>query len=115
MEPTERLKTVGTLAKQALTQNQIAKELGYANTVPLSNWLVKVSQATGKPVPAFGGRSRAKAVKRVETAEVKSRGKGRRAAWTLPGTRSGGLQWNPEWEKPIRHRSAAWRVLLQRV
>ena len=54
MEPTELLNKVGSLAKQGMTQNQIAKELGLSTTFTLNNRLVKASQATGKPVPAFG-------------------------------------------------------------
>lgn len=76
MEPAELLKTVGTLAKQGLTQKQIAEQLGFKTTLTLNSRLLKASQASGKPVPAFGGRSKAKAAQRVETVEVKKRGKG---------------------------------------
>ncbi|MEE8396460.1 MAG: hypothetical protein V3S29_10435 [bacterium] len=84
MEPAELLKTVATLAKQGLTQKQIAEELGYSTTFTLNNRLVKASQATGKPVPAFRGPGKAKAAKRVEMVEVKRRGKGSAFGVNIP-------------------------------
>ncbi len=84
MEPAELLKTVGTLARQGLTQKEIAEQLGFKTTFTLNNRLVKASQASGKPVPAFGGRSKAKAAKRVETVEVKRRGKGEAFGVNVP-------------------------------
>ncbi len=84
MEPAELLKEVGTLAKQGLTQKQIAEELGFKTTLTLNSHLLKASQATGKPVPSFG-RSRAdKAAKRVEVVEVKQRGKGEAFGVNIP-------------------------------
>ena len=76
MEPTELLKKVDTLAKQGLTQKQIAKEMGYSTTFTLNNRLVRASQATGKPVPKFRPRGRTKLEKLVEVVEVRKRGKG---------------------------------------
>lgn len=76
MEPTELLNKVGSLAKQGMTQNQIAKELGLSTTFTLNNRLVKASQATGKPVPAFGRSRKGTVEKQVETVEVKRRGNG---------------------------------------
>lgn len=76
MEPAELLKKVDSLAKKGLTQKQIAKEMGFSTTFTLNNRLVKASQATGKPVPAFRPRGRTKLEKRVEVVEVKRRGKG---------------------------------------
>ena len=76
MEPTELLKKVDTLAKQGLTQKQIAEEMGFKTPFTLNNRLVKASQATGKPVPAFRPRGKTKLEKRVETVVVKRRGKG---------------------------------------
>ena len=84
MEPAELLKEVSTLAKQGLTQKQIAQELGFKTTFTLSSRLVKASQATGKPIPAFGSAAKGKAEKRVETVEVKRRGKGDAFAVNIP-------------------------------
>ena len=84
MEPTELLKTVGNLAKQGLTQKEIAKELGYSTTFTLNNRLVRASQATGKPVPAFRRPRAGKVEKRVEVVEVKRRGKGEAYGVNVP-------------------------------
>ncbi len=72
------------MAKQGHTQKQIAEHLGFKTTFTLNSRLLKASQATGKPVPAFGGRSKAKAAKRVETVEVKRRGKGKAFGLNIP-------------------------------
>ncbi len=84
MEPAELLKTVASLAKQGLTQKQIAEQLGISTTLTLNSRLLKASQATGKPVPAFGSSAKDKAEKRVETVEVKRRGKGDAFAVNIP-------------------------------
>jgi len=76
MEPTELLKSVSGFAKQGMTQKQIAEELGFSTTLTLNSRLVKASQATGKPVPAFRKSRKSKVEKRVETVEVRRRGKG---------------------------------------
>ena len=76
MDPADLLKNVDSLAKQGLTQKQIAKEIGFSTTFTLNNRLVKASQATGKPVPAFRPRGKTKPEKRIEVVEVKRRGKG---------------------------------------
>ena len=84
MEPAELLKKVDSLAKQGLTQKQIAKEMGMSTTFTLNNRLVRASQATGKPVPKFRPRGRTKLEKRVEVVEVKRRGKGGAFGVNLP-------------------------------
>lgn len=84
MEPTEFLKKVASLAKQGLSQKEIAREMGMSTTFTLNNRLVKASQATGKPVPAFRPRGRAKLEKRVETVVVKKRGKGEAFGVNVP-------------------------------
>ena len=84
MEPTELLKKVDSLAKQGLTQKQIAKEMGFSTTFTLNNRLVRASQATGKPVPAFRPRGRTKLEKRVKTVEAKRRGKGEAFGVNIP-------------------------------
>ncbi len=84
MEPAELLKTVGTLAKQGLTQKQIAIELGFKTPFTLNSRLVKASQASGKPVPAFRPPRKDKLAKRVETVEVKKRGRGEAFGLNIP-------------------------------
>ena len=84
MEPAELLKTVGTLAKQGLTQKQIAIELGFKIPFTLNSRLVKASQASGKPVPAFRPPRKDKLAKRVETIEVKKRGRGEAFGLNIP-------------------------------
>ena len=76
MEPTELLNKVKSLAKQDLTQKQIATELGFKTPFTLSSRLIKASQTSGKPVPAFRPRKKDKPISRVETVEVKKRGRG---------------------------------------
>ncbi len=84
MEPAEFLKEVESLAKQGLTQKQIAEQLGISATLTLNNRLVKASQITGKPVPAFGRSRKDNTEKRVETVEVKGRGKGEAFGVNIP-------------------------------
>ena len=83
MDPTELLKKVGTLAKQGLTQQQIAKEMGVSTILTLNNRLVRASQATGKPIPAFKPPKK-RVEKPVETVEVKRRGKGEAFGVNVP-------------------------------
>lgn len=84
MEPSELLKKVDSLAKKGLTQKQIAKEMGFKTPFTLNNRLVRASQATGKPVPAFRRRGRTNFKKRVETVVVKRRGKGEAFGVNIP-------------------------------
>ncbi len=83
MDPTELLKQVDSLAKQGLTQKQIAKELGFSTTFTLNSRLVRASQATGKPIPAFKPPKK-RVEKPVETVEVKRRGKGEAFGVNVP-------------------------------
>jgi len=84
MEPAELFNKVKTLAKQGLTQKQIATELGFKTPFTLNNRLVRASQASGKPVPAFRQAGKDKAEKRVEVVEVKRRGKGEAFGLNIP-------------------------------
>jgi len=84
MEPAELFNKVKTLAKQGLTQKQIATELGFKTPFTLNNRLVRASQASGKPVPAFRLPRKDKAEKRVEVVEVKRRGKGEAFGLNIP-------------------------------
>ena len=78
MEPAELFKQVASLAKQGLTQKQTAEQLGLKTIFTLNTRLVKSSQATGKPVPAFRQTRKSQVPKWVETVVVKRRGKGGR-------------------------------------
>ena len=84
MEPTELFKKVVSLAKQGLTQKQIAQEMGFKTPFTLNNRLVRASQATGKPVPAFRPRGKTRLEKQVETVVVKRRGKGEAFGVNIP-------------------------------
>ena len=83
MEPSELLKQVASLAKQGLTQKQIAEQLGFKTPFTLNSRLVKASQATGKPIPAFQPPKK-RVEKPVETVEVKRRGKGEAFGVNIP-------------------------------
>jgi len=68
---------VEKLANDGHNQKEIAKALGFKTTFTLNNRLVKASQITGKPVPKYKPhRQGRKELRRVETVEVKRRGKG---------------------------------------
>ena len=54
------------------------------DAVTLNFRLVRASQETGKPVPAFRRPTRAKAKKQVESFEVKRRGKGEAFGLNIP-------------------------------
>ena len=84
MEPTELLNSVKSLANQGLTQKQIATKLGFKTPFTLTSQLVKASQASGKPVPAFRPPRKDKLAKRVETVEVKKRGRGEAFGLNIP-------------------------------
>ena len=83
MDPTELFKKVDSLAKQGLTQKQIAEQLGFKTPYTLNNRLVRASQATGKPIPAFKPPKKW-VEKPVETVEVKRRGKGEAFGVNVP-------------------------------
>ena len=82
MNPAELLKKVASFAKQGMTQKQIVEELGFKTPFTLSSRLVKASQATGKPVPAF--KRKAKRERRIELVEVRRRGKGEAFGVNIP-------------------------------
>ncbi len=83
MDPTELFKKVDSLAKQGLTQKQIAEQLGFKTPFTLNNRLVRASQATCKPIPAFKPPKK-RVEKPVETVEVKRRGKGEAFGVNIP-------------------------------
>ena len=84
MNPAELLKKVASFAKQGMTQKQIVEELGFKTPFTLSSRLVKASQATGKPVPAFKSSRKAKRERPVELVEVRRRGKGDAYGLNIP-------------------------------
>jgi hypothetical protein len=67
------LKEVERLAGEGYGKGEIAERLGFKNPTTFDSRLVKASQQTGRPIPAFRGRATRlrKAVKRVR---VKARG-----------------------------------------
>ena len=71
------LARVKGLARSGLNQRQIAAEFGYKTTVTLMSRLLRASQRSGRPVPAIGrgGAKRSKS-NRVETVQIRRRGKG---------------------------------------
>ena len=84
MEQAELLKKVASFAKKGMTQKQIMGELGFKTPFTLSNRLVKASQATGKPVPAFKSAKKNRAARQVEVVEVRRRGKGEAFGVNIP-------------------------------
>ena len=84
MEPAELLKKVASFAKQGMTQKQIMGELGFKTPFTLNNRLVKASQVTGKPVPAFKPPRKGQGARRVEVVEVRRRGKGEAFGVNIP-------------------------------
>ena len=84
MEPAELLKKVASFAKLGMTQKQIVGELGFKTPFTLNNRLVKASQATGKPVPAFKQPGMGKARKLVEVVKVARRGRGEAFGVNIP-------------------------------
>jgi hypothetical protein len=66
------LKEVERLAGEGLRRAEIAERLGFKDPTRFSSRLVRASQQTGKPIPAF----KASPKKPVEAVQVKPRGKG---------------------------------------
>ena len=84
MEPAELFQKVKSLAKNGLTQKQIAVELGFKTPFTLNNRLIKASQQSGKPVPIFKALKKNDSTARVEMVEVKRRGKGEAFGVNVP-------------------------------
>ena len=66
------LNEVERLAGEGLRRAEIAERLGFKNPTTFSSRLVRASQQTGKPIPAF----KASPKKPVESVQVKPRGRG---------------------------------------
>ena len=84
MEPAELFQKVKSLAKNGLTQKQIAVELGFKTPFTLNNRLIKASQQSGKPIPIFKASKKDGSSARVEMVEVKRRGKGEAFGLNIP-------------------------------
>ena len=84
MEPAELFQKVKSLAKNGLTQKQIAVELGFKTPFTLNNRLMKASQQSGKPVPIFKASKKDGSSTRVEMVEVKRRGRGEAFGINVP-------------------------------
>lgn len=67
------LKEVERLAGEGYGKGEIAERLGFKNPTTFDSRLVKASQQTGKPIPAFKGRA-VRSRKAVERVRVKARG-----------------------------------------
>jgi hypothetical protein len=70
------MRRVEQLAAEGYHKGEIAERVGIKNVTTFTARLVRASQQTGKPIPAFKPRSRAPARKRVEAIQIKRRGKG---------------------------------------
>lgn len=67
------LKEVERLAGNGYGKGEIAERLGFKNPTTFDSRLVKASQQTGRPIPAFKGRA-VRSRKAVERVRVKARG-----------------------------------------
>ena len=74
-DPAAFLRQVEQLAKGGLGKGDIAEQLGIKTTATLAARLVRASQETGQPIPDLG-RESAAPMKRVDTVEVRRRGRG---------------------------------------
>jgi hypothetical protein len=79
----ELLKEVERLAGEGYGKGEIAERLGFKNPTTFESRLVKASQQTGKPVPAFKGRA-SRSRKSVERVRVTARGGDRAFGAYLP-------------------------------
>jgi hypothetical protein len=77
------LKEVERLAGEGYGKGEIAERLGFKNPTTFESRLVKASQQTGKPVPAFKGRA-SRSRKGVERVRVTARGEDRAFGAYLP-------------------------------
>ena len=69
------LKAVERLAGEGYGKGEIAERLGFKNPSTFSGRLVRASQQTGTPIPAFRSRSKSAPKKPVESVQVKPRGR----------------------------------------
>ncbi len=77
------LKEVEKLAGEGYAKGEIAERLGFKNPTTFEGRLVKASQRTGRPVPAFAARAKA-GRKRVDVVQVKPRGQGQSFGVNIP-------------------------------
>jgi len=77
------LKEVERLAGEGYGKGEIAERLGFKNPTTFESRLVKASQRTGKPIPAFRGRA-TRSRKSVDRVRIKARGGDRAFGAYLP-------------------------------
>jgi hypothetical protein len=74
--PAELMRRVEQLAAEGCPKGEFAQRVGIKNMTTFTARLVRASQQTGKPIPAFKRRTKAPGRKRVQAVLVKRRGKG---------------------------------------
>ena len=74
--PTELMRRVEQLAAEGHPKGEIAERVGIKNMTTFTARLVRASQQTSKPIPAFKHRTKQPARKRAEVVQIKRRGKG---------------------------------------
>ena len=82
--PAELMRRVEQFATEGYPKGEIAERVGIKNATTFTARLVRASQQTGKPIPAFKRRTRMPARKRVEAVQVKRRGKGASFGVNIP-------------------------------
>ncbi|MBI3993178.1 MAG: hypothetical protein HY342_07875 [Candidatus Lambdaproteobacteria bacterium] len=78
------LNDVERMAGEGFGKGEIAQRLGFKNTTTFSSWLVRASQKTGKPIPAFREGFKSNARLRVEAVEIRPRGRGQAFGVNIP-------------------------------
>ena len=87
----ELLHEVEKLAAEGYGKGEIAQRLGFKNPATFSGRLIRASQQTGKPIPAFRGGSR--------TAHSKGAGTG--GHWAHGGPLAGDLSGPPSFRRRL--------------
>lgn len=77
------LHEVERLAGEGLGRKEIAERLGFKSAYAFNHRLVKSSQQTGKPIPAFRSRRQTLA-KRTDLVRVRQRGRGQSFGVNVP-------------------------------
>jgi len=78
------MRRVEQLAAEGCPKVEIAGRVGIKNMTTFTARLVRASQQTGKPIPAFKVRAKVPTKKRVEAVQVKRRGKGEAYGVNIP-------------------------------
>lgn len=82
--PAELMRRVEQLAAEGCPKGEFAQRVGIKNMTTFTARLVRASQQTGKPIPAFKRRTKAPGRKRVQAVLVKRRGKGESFGVNIP-------------------------------